>query len=460
MKPTILFGGLTEAHDRLIKAVLEGFGYSAQYLPTPDNEALRIGKEYCNKGECNPVYYTVGNLLKYLFRLREKGIEEIENKYVFVTVGSCGPCRFGMYETEYKKALREAGFGNFKVIALDQSKALTEELNEVGLNLTRNLIEALLKAVILGDLINDIYYQVKPYETIEGQTDRWREEALNILEGTLRGRKNLLKPLKEIKRLLSTVEVNYLIPKPRVRIIGEFFAQTTEGEGNYKLARWLIQEGAQPVVEPVTGWIDYLIYQKWLDTKIDPSLSKREKLSLFFKLKFLTLYVRFTYELYRRLLGNKPFPLKKTEKLAQLAASYYHPRLVGGEGYLEVAKHIYSFKYRSADLVVSVKPFGCMPSTQSDGVQSKVAEDIGSLFVSVETSGDAEANVKSRILMKLYEAKIKAREEFEQTKLKLNITDEKINLLLAKKGEIKRADTVLPEVSSVTAVNALHYLVY
>jgi predicted nucleotide-binding protein (sugar kinase/HSP70/actin superfamily) len=100
-----------------------------------------------------------------------------------------------------------------------------------------------------------------------------------------------------------------------------------------------------------------------------------------------------------------------------------------------------------------------MPSTQSDGVQSKVAEDIGSLFVSVETSGDAEANVKSRILMKLYEAKIKAREEFEQTKLKLNITDEKINLLLAKKGEIKRADTVLPEVSSVTAVNALHYLV-
>ena len=34
----------------------------------PDNEALRYGKEFGNRGQCNPTYFTVGNLVKYLVR--------------------------------------------------------------------------------------------------------------------------------------------------------------------------------------------------------------------------------------------------------------------------------------------------------------------------------------------------------------------------------------------------------
>ena len=72
---TILFGGLTVAHDQLIQQAVQGLGYKVQPLEVPDNEALSIGKEFGNRGQCNPTYYTVGNLVKYLQDTqKEKGL--------------------------------------------------------------------------------------------------------------------------------------------------------------------------------------------------------------------------------------------------------------------------------------------------------------------------------------------------------------------------------------------------
>ncbi|MBL8221985.1 MAG: hypothetical protein JNL62_22295, partial [Bryobacterales bacterium] len=60
---TLLFGGLTWKHEKLIHGALEGLGYLAESLPTPDVAAFQLGKEYGNNGQCNPTYFTVGNLV-------------------------------------------------------------------------------------------------------------------------------------------------------------------------------------------------------------------------------------------------------------------------------------------------------------------------------------------------------------------------------------------------------------
>ena len=99
---TLLFGGLTWKHEKLVHAALEGLGYLAEALPTPNVNAFQLGKEYGNNGQCNPTYFTVGNLVQYLQSLEEQGLtkQEIIDRYVFFTAGACGPCRFGMYEAE------------------------------------------------------------------------------------------------------------------------------------------------------------------------------------------------------------------------------------------------------------------------------------------------------------------------------------------------------------------------
>ena len=66
-------------------------------------------------------------------------------------------------------------------------------------------------------------------------------------------------------------------------------------------------------------------------------------------------------------------------------------------------------------MVVSLKPFGCLPSSQSDGVQSAVTSKYKDMiYLPIETSGEGEVDAHSRVQMALGEAKIKAKAEFQE----------------------------------------------
>lgn len=442
----VLFSGLTYAHEFLVKAFFAHLGYSAERLPEPDNEALRIGKTYCNKGQCNPLYYTAGNIVKYLLALKERGEPDIEANYFYITASSCGPCRFGMYETEYRKAVRDAGFGDFRIIALQQNQALLSDLKEMGFTFQRKSFFGFIKAFIAADIINNLYYKTKPFERESGSIDRWKTRALETLALALKSGTPLRRSLREARNLLSSVELDYFRPKPLVKITGEFFSQMQEGDANYRLPGWLIEEGAEPIVEPITTWLDYLIWSRVRHALARAFRSWAEAARVISLLFVLKAYIHHLYRRFRRALGKKPDLPTPQRRLARYAEPYFNPQILGGEGHLEVGKHIHTIRERKAHLVVSVKPFGCMSSTQSDGVQTKVAQDIPeSLFISVDTSGDAEVNYKSRVLMKLYEAKKKAAAEFETAMRSAGLDPHRVIALRETKGFPRSASLVLPK---------------
>ncbi|MCB9932067.1 MAG: 2-hydroxyglutaryl-CoA dehydratase [Planctomycetes bacterium] len=426
---TVLFGGLTMAHDQLIKRAVAGLGYKVDPLEVPDNEALALGKEFGNRGQCNPTYYTVGNLVKFLQNLRDNqglSVPEIKEKYVFLTAGACGPCRFGMYEAEYRKALRDAGFEGFRVLLFEQSKGISqaagdEEADEGGIDFNKDFFMAIIAALLVGDLLNDLGYQVRPYERKAGETDRVLDQAKKLMGDAMEKAEKLEPALKKVRALFDTIECDFTRVKPKVKITGEFWAMTTEGDGNYHMARWLESEGAQVLVEPVSTWVDYLLYIAKHDLKAawgvpdkdGNKFSAVKAVKTYALISALKMYFRGRYDKYRKLLGMKPNALPDQKKIHKLAQQYYNIDLRGGEGHMEVGKNIYSVLEKKAHMVISVKPFGCMPSTQSDGVQSKVVNDYPEcIFIPIETSGDGEVNIKSRVQMKLYEAKVRCREEF------------------------------------------------
>jgi hypothetical protein len=83
---------------------------------------------------------------------------------------------------------------------------------------------------------------------------------------------------------------------------------------------------------------------------------------------------------------------------------------------MEVGKVILNAVNKKSTMTLSVKPFGCMPSSGvSDGVQSLIVEKFpGTIFCAVETSGDGAVNFQSRVQMYLSKAKQSARDEFEK----------------------------------------------
>src|SRR6185369_6694052 len=95
---TILFGGLHWRIERVIQAVLEGTGYKAQILPVATKEDLLTGREVADIGQCCPTSFTTGNLVNFLKKeSKQSSVEEVNKKFVYLTAGSCGACRFGQY---------------------------------------------------------------------------------------------------------------------------------------------------------------------------------------------------------------------------------------------------------------------------------------------------------------------------------------------------------------------------
>src|SRR5579864_6612008 len=185
---TILFGGLTWKHEKLIHGALEGLGYKCEALPVPNKKAFQLGKEYGNNGQCNPTYFTVGNLVQFVQSLEEKGLtkQEVIDRYVFMTAGACGPCRFGMYEAEYRLALRNSGFDGFRVLLFQQSGGLNQAGDEAGLELNLDFFLSFFNALNIGDIINDVAYQIRPFEVNAGETDRVLDESLDMLHEVIR----------------------------------------------------------------------------------------------------------------------------------------------------------------------------------------------------------------------------------------------------------------------------------
>jgi predicted nucleotide-binding protein (sugar kinase/HSP70/actin superfamily) len=425
---TLLFGGLTLAHDRLLAAALAGLGYRMEPLDCPDVESLRFGKEFGNRGQCNPTYFTVGNLIKHLTHLRDvegTPVPEIVRRYLFLTAGACGPCRFGTYVTEYRKALADAGFDGFRVLLFQQQGGLKQATGEAaGLELNVPFFRAVVRAIMAGDCLNLAGYRIRPYEVHAGDTDAAIEDCKGLLDDALRRRRGLLPALVRCRQRLNRVEVNRLRAKPKVSIIGEFWAMTTEGDGNYRLQRFLEAEGAEVDIQPVTSWLLYNIWEHQHDTRrrltlrgADAGWAGLEEKDGRTKLAALwaaNRAVRAMFGAYARAVGLAGYHLPDMDQVATVSHQYYDTHLRGGEGHMEVGKLIQTVAQRKAHMVISVKPFGCMPSSGvSDGVQSLItARYPEAIFTAIETTGDGEVNVQSRIQMDLFKARKRAEEEY------------------------------------------------
>src|SRR5207302_11294584 len=69
---TIRFGGLTWKHEEMIKAVFHGSGYRCENITTPVVDDFQPGIELGNNDQCNPTYFTVDNLVRYLQTLQQQ----------------------------------------------------------------------------------------------------------------------------------------------------------------------------------------------------------------------------------------------------------------------------------------------------------------------------------------------------------------------------------------------------
>jgi predicted nucleotide-binding protein (sugar kinase/HSP70/actin superfamily) len=475
---TILVSGLTMAHDLFIQAALRGIGYKVLAMDVPDNDALQFGREYGNRGQCNPTYFTVGNLVKYLDGLRERGMskDEIVKNHVFITAGACGPCRFGTYVTEYRKALRDSGFDGFRVLLFQQTGGLKQATGDgVGLEMNPTFFWGIVRAILIGDVLNSLGYRIRPYEVEPGAADRALETSKRIISEAFENATSIPVALWKARRELGNVKVDRTRAKPRVGIIGEFWAMTTEGDGNYGLQRFLEAEGAEPDIQIVTAWLLYMIWQGKYDTEQRAGLrgvdkAKDEKGGSKFSLKGVDVrkrkaslwagekVLRGMFQTIAKAMGLNDYHLPDMDQIAEVSHAFYDNNLRGGEGHMEIGKLIQNVAYSKVNMTLSVKPFGCMPSSSvSDGIQSFITELYPQgIFLPIETNGDGAVNVYSRVQMQLFKAKQQAQKEVDKALADVGMTIEEVRAYLNKHPAMMGAFHRSPHKAGCTAADLVY----
>lgn len=500
---TVLFGGLSPRHDRLMEGVLKGLGYRARALPNVSLAGYERAKEFGNNGLCNPTYFTVGNLVKYVQDLEASGEsrEDIIARHVFVTAGSCGTCRFGMYESEYRLALHHAGFDGFRIIVFGTDDGIDQSTGQkAGFEADLDFFLGVINAFNAADIVNQFLHTLRPYEVEEGAVDRVTEQVLvrlasffehrrpfELSDSRARGlvgtrfeknarfvgkilanltRQDLVDEMTAVAAMYDRIALDPFRVKPVVRFMGEFWAQVTEGPGNFHMHRFLEKEGAEVSVDrSLFTRLTYLLHmhkqgakdRKGLDTRPGHYVRYYKRRGIF------TLAERILKRENDRLLramGGTLHPMVSQYELARLAEPYWNWRTSSGESHLEIAENIYYHQHHLCHMALSVKPFTCMPSTQSDGVQAKVVEQFpGMIFLPIETSGDGEVIAHSRVQMALGTARARARKEWSEALDRTGRSLEELRAFADDHPEIKRPTYPVPHHQGVVgrAANfALH----
>ncbi|RME05474.1 MAG: activator of (R)-2-hydroxyglutaryl-CoA dehydratase, partial [Deltaproteobacteria bacterium] len=398
-------------------------------------------------------------------------------------------------------------FDGFRVQLFQQKGGLNQAEMEAGLTMNLDFFLGIVNALNIGDLVNDVAYQIRPYEMNPGETDRVLAECMDELHEVMKRHKpfeiegRLARLLERYPRLLErgetlgkfftqlhgdeytaalarvgerfdAIPIDRTRAKPIVKVTGEFWAQTTEGDGNFNMFTFLEGEGAQVLVEPIGTWLMYMLHQaksrikdrKGLDREptrnplrriagwLGANLDAGQKLM---KLSIAEEIFRREWDRLRSALGNLPHPLTDQLELQRMGHPYYDSRSQGGEGHLEVAKNIYYHNKDLCHMVLSLKPFGCMPSTQSDGAQAAVMGHFRDMiYLPIETSGEGEINAHSRVQMALGEAKAKTKEEFSRALEETGFSLEEIRAYVARHPELQRPFYPVPHRKGVVGVAA------
>jgi predicted nucleotide-binding protein (sugar kinase/HSP70/actin superfamily) len=239
-----------------------------------------------------------------------------------------------------------------------------------------------------------------------------------------------------------------------VKITGEFYLQTVEGDPNYNIHRWLEAEGAEVYPAPIVVWLDYWFrfYVQQLEDYVGIDRTARFKLA---KIRGLQKIFGWTYNRMRAALGDIPHEIPDQYELRRLAAPYFHHQLSGGEGDMLVGKALWSHLHKKAHMICELSPYACMPNTMSVGAMAGViAKHPDLLYAPLEIKGDAEVHALSRCQMILTEAKKRARSEFEDTLSKKGLTHEAAKARLDRNPKMKKATFRVPHRDVVgTAAN-------
>jgi predicted nucleotide-binding protein (sugar kinase/HSP70/actin superfamily) len=219
-------------------------GYQFVILPSTDYGAVDEGLKHVNNDACYPAILVVGQIIHAL----KSGEYDLEHTSVAITQTG-GGCRATNYIGFLRKALKDAGFEKIPVISISASKL---EKNP-GFQYSLRLLHRAAVAIVYGDVLMNVLYRVRPYESVKGSANALYEKWVGICKESLKKRKTDFQ--KIVKKIVEEFDALPLkdIKKPRVGLVGEILVKF-HPTANNNVVNVVEAEGGEAVMPSLMGF--------------------------------------------------------------------------------------------------------------------------------------------------------------------------------------------------------------
>ncbi len=337
-------------HEVLVKC-FEKVGIRACGLPPADEDVLKLGRGNSSCKECLPLQTTVGCMMKYLRDDRPAG--EIT---AYFMPGASGPCRFGQYNVFSRRLIERYRIPDVAVLTLNAANGY------MGLG-DRFTLPAW-RGIVMGDIMYEIWSTL-----LAAAADR--DQAMQVFSREWSAIVNVVgKPWKAIRRQIgSTVQTLSQIPLkmpydqiPKISLIGEIYVRN-DPISLQKLVEKMADRGFIVRTSQVSEWIkyvDWLIKNRIEGDKPDVPFWIRHLVKRHVDRKIRALFAPS---------GLFFDEVLDVDDLITAGEKFVSPKLTG-EAILTVGAALHEILHPACG-VISIGPFGCMPSRVAESILSE-----------------------------------------------------------------------------------------
>lgn len=388
---TILAPQMSPIHFELLEAAIRHSGYNVVVLPEQDPNAVEEGLKYVNNDACYPSILVVGQVISAL----KSGRYDPDNVSVFITQTG-GGCRATNYVGFIRKALKDAGFLQVPVIPL----SVQGFEKHPGIQFTLKDVNRALQSLIYGDLLMQLLYRVRPYETIPGSSEALHAQWTEKLKGDLKDA-NLAVYKRNIQAMVrdfDTLEI-LAVDKPKVGLVGEILVKF-HPTANNSVVKVVEENGCEAVMPDLMGFFLYSSYN---------NIKKHEFLSGSFKNMLGSKAAIQVIEAYRKTLRSaleasaRFQPPARIEHLAAMTEPVVSTCNQTGEGWFLTGEMLELIE-SGVENIICMQPFACLPNhVTGKGVIKKLREENSNVNITAidYDPGASEVNQLNRIRLML-----------------------------------------------------------
>ncbi|MGC9322365.1 MAG: acyl-CoA dehydratase activase-related protein, partial [Kosmotogaceae bacterium] len=346
---------------QLIAAAFEKVGINTHVLPRPTELEFQLGKSNSLSKECLPFHLTLGSLIRYL-----EGNKDDESILMYFMPDTRGPCRFGQYSTYIDLWLDKNNASNVLLFSLNS------ENGYAGIGLKAKL--RIWASMIIADEFCNVENALLTLASDRDEAVKATKEARKIILESVRrdSFSEMTKKLEEICENISHIPLKGDFESaPKVLLSGEIYVRNDEFSRK-SLELFFADNGIIMHASPIEEWIyylDYILLKKYVPTELGPL--KRGT-------KHVEILVKQAFEKRIKKILEKSGLYKShfvdIESMVNTSKDFLNPKLTG-EAILTLGAVLFE-SIDTYDGVISIGPFGCMPTRIAEAVAERGLEHL------------------------------------------------------------------------------------